>query len=138
MKIIHEAPPNYKQILQVFPHVERMKGVLFCWGDSIYNPSGTDEKFQSIPDALVAHETIHSERQTRKGVEEWWVDYLKSPVFRLEEEIPAHIREYEIATLNHPRNIRRVILRNIAERLSGSLYGNLLRFDDAKKLIKKG
>lgn len=126
-----EYPPNFEEIKKVFPIVEGAVGVLYAWGDRIYNPSSIP-----VPEQLIAHEHVHSERQLLKGVEEWWVDYLCDPAFRLEEELLAHIREYKYFSMFYPRNKRRLYLKAVAERLSGPLYGRLVKFEEAKLLIK--
>lgn len=152
MKIVNELPPNIGQITSVFGDKALTRGILFCWGDTIYNPSATD-----IPGQLLAHEKVHSDRQLelgkiydseyggdpmsepelyRVGAEQWWIRYLEDSSFRLEEELLAHQVEYKYFSLDHPRNQRRLYLNAIAKRLSSSLYGNCVTFSKAKQLIK--
>jgi hypothetical protein len=134
MKIAIEQPPMFERIKEVFPMAVQ-PGVLFCWGDTIYNPSGIE-----IPDYLIAHETVHRKQQeiAYRSIEDWWHRYLTDPHFRFEQELPAHIKEYQQFCVGRPRNLRRQYLRVVAERLSGPLYKHMVGYVEAKTLIKDG
>lgn len=132
MNIIVARPPNFDQILAVMPSADE-HGVIFAWGNSIYNPSGV-----ALPPELVAHEAVHRARQglTEVSIRRWWEFYLSSPEFRLEEEIPAHRAEYQkFCRRFKDRNLRPAMLDKLAERLSGSLYGGLISFKAARKAL---
>lgn len=68
LKIIFQPPPNYAEILAVFPHAARA-GVFFCYGRAIWNPSGA-----TISPSLMAHETVHADRQA-SDPDGWWKKY---------------------------------------------------------------
>lgn len=130
MKIEVANPPNYIEILKVFDVAN--KPVVFCYGDTIFNP-----KNLSINQAIVAHEEIHSRRQG-DDPEEWWNSYLNERDFRLNEEILAHVTEWRFfKDLKTPRNIRRLYKKGIAERLSSSIYGDLVSYKEALKIIEQ-
>jgi hypothetical protein len=106
------------------------KGVLFCWGNTIYNPDRID-----VRTALVAHEETHSKQQG-DDVEGWWRRYIADPAFRLSQEIPAHQREFAFVCWDGAnRKKRRGYLDNVARRLASPLYGGLVDFTQAKALI---
>ena len=128
MKIINEPPPNIEILKKVFPI---RSGVLFSWGDRIYNPDGID-----IPEELIVHEEIHGARQIN-DIEGWWEKYIEDPAFRLQEEIPAHQAEYLHLYKTANRQTRRRALVQIANRLSSPLYGKMLKPAEAKRIIKK-
>jgi hypothetical protein len=134
MKVKVARPPMWDEIDAAF-HVAG-KAVIFAWGDTIFNPMGGP-----ISPALMAHEAVHGKRQG-PFVEDWWHDYIVSPEFRLAEEIPAHQAEYrEFCRLNtqgNARNSRRLYLHHVASRLASPLYGRLVTYDAARKLIKEG
>ena len=134
MRVVYEKPPIWEKARRVFgPAVEK---AIFAWGDVIYYPSGG-----RIPDQLIAHEEIHGNRQKEFGnLEIWWDHYLNDKSFRLSEEIPAHITEYQYYVDNCAvdRNDRRLYLKLVAQRLSGPFYGHLITFDKAIKLLKNG
>lgn len=104
---------------------------MFCYGPAIYRPkmSGT------IDVALMAHEAVHAMRQDNDP-DGWWDRYLIDDQFRFYEELLAHRREFEIASHGKPRPKRRYILNQIAKRLSGPMYGNVVITEKAKRLIK--
>lgn len=131
MKIVHGYPPLFDRMLEVFPNAKK-PGVLFCWGDTIYNPSNV-----TIPGYLVAHESVHRDQQGKEPAF-WWERYMANPEFRLAQEVPAHREEYRQYSIDFPnRNMRRLALKTIAQRLSGPLYGNMISFDKARALIKE-
>ena len=123
MKVLHLFPPNYRQINQAFNI--RGKPVIFCYGDTIYNPSRID-----VPPCLIAHETVHS-RQQGSDPDGWWRRYIDDLEFRLREEVEAHRAEYEHLgqTQKH--------LDDIARRLSSQIYGRLVTFETARLLVAR-
>jgi hypothetical protein len=130
MKVVVGQPPNFKEIAAVMP----TDGAIFCYGDTIYSPQGG-----RLPSTLHAHEAVHSKRQgtTNESIQAWWDQYLKDPIFRLNEEVLAHQAEYaEFCRLNAKKGDRFHFLVNTAIRLSGPLYGTLVTFAEAKKLVR--
>lgn len=120
MRIVYERPPLFELIDAKF-HVAG-KPVIFSWGDRIYNP----ERIEIGP-GLMAHEAVHGERQRTADIDLWWRQYLASPYFRLQEELPAHRAELRVllgdATNRHER---RAHVKSVVSRLSGPLYGGLI------------
>lgn len=130
MIIIRECPPLWDEITAAFP-VARTPGVIFSWGDCIYNPSGIE-----ISRPLLVHERVHCVRQ-RDDVEGWWRRYIADPEFRLAEEIPAHVAEARSACVGQTRHGRRAAVAGIAHRLASPLYGRLLTLDKAEALLRR-
>jgi hypothetical protein len=128
MKIVNEFPPIISRILEVFPTASQ-PGVVFAWGDTIYNPCGV-----SLPRAIVAHEEVHGERQMNlvrdipppDAAREWWEQYLKDQDFRYREEVHAHAAEFTSQTkrslIHGDRNYRAQLLQSTAQRLIAELY----------------
>ena len=115
--IIIERPPNFDRVLAAFPDADK-PGVIFAYGDNIYNPSGI-----TIPHALLAHEGIHLIRQ-RDGetADSWWEKYLTDDEFRYREELEAHVGEYGSQAPQLDRNYRAKLLMATAHRLIAPLY----------------
>jgi hypothetical protein len=135
IEVKFERPPNYAEIVKVFPAVKLRRGVIFTYGKTIYNPDRTP-----LTRALRAHEEVHSKRQSVEhahalGPEKWWELYLKEKDFRLAEELIAHQVEYMIAAEGVGRQLRRRTLAQIAARLSGPIYGRMVSLDEAKNLL---
>ncbi len=123
MKIIHERPPNFEDIVKVFPMADNY-GVVFAFNGAIYSPSGNE-----IPYSLIKHEEVHCARQggTEAGSIEWWEKYLKNMEFRYSEELLAHQAEYRACIENAlNRNMKRRALKQIAKRLASPLYGKMV------------
>jgi hypothetical protein len=131
MKVVYTLPPLYRDIARTFE--VRGKPVLFCFGDTIHNPSRIP-----IPPELMAHETVHSGRQG-DCPEAWWADYLSDPEFRLMEELPAHIAEFgAFCQRMSARSAQQTALHRIATRLSSPLYGMLIEYHEARRRIEDG
>lgn len=122
MIIVPAKPPNFDAILEKFPDADK-PGVIFAYGDQIFNPSGFD-----IPPALIAHESVHCDRQYTDP-DLWWYSYLRDPEFRYREELFAHAAEYQTLirhdssrTIFRDRNRRAQLLYSTARRLIAPLY----------------
>lgn len=127
--VVPGYPPIIWDIKEVLPWAMN-PGVLFSWGDKIYNPSGIN-----IHPALLVHEAVHGERQT--DVIDWWARYLVHPSFRFEEEKLAHIAEYQWWCDHGNRHERRAFLELIAKRLASPLYGSVITRAKAITLLRK-
>lgn len=130
MKIVEAYPPNFKEIVEVIPGALQT-GIVFTYGDTIYNPSKAD-----VEDHLEAHESVHVEQQ-KDGAEAWWTEYLKNPKFRLEQEIEAYRAQYKMVYKTYGRQNAAFLLKQISDDLSGTMYGNLLTRKQARKEIIK-
>jgi len=127
MRSIKAYPPNWTELTKHFP-IKGKQGVLYAWGDIIYNPSGI-----IIPPWVERHEEVHGDRQRDEGmsIERWWDEYVNYNDFRLKEEILAHRVEWQ--KFSGP--YRDHYLGYMGERLSGPLYGNLITYEEAIKEI---
>lgn len=131
MIIVPARPPNFDAILEKFPDADK-PGVIFAYGDQIFNPSGIE-----IPHALIAHEGVHGNRQLSMNFgrhpEAWWDRYLTDPQFRYEEELFAHVAEYKVCAQRvTDRNQRARLLLSTARRLIAPLYN----YDPPRSLIQ--
>lgn len=133
MNIVRGTPPNFKEIVAVFPFAKR-EGVIFTYGDTVY-VNGTPD----LPPQLKAHENCHIDQQKRPGgggPSVWWMRYLEDPEFRLDQELVAHRAEFR--TLKHlDRNAAYRSLEFIAGRLASPLYGSIITVQAAKRAILK-
>jgi hypothetical protein len=140
LEIRKEYPPNIDAIDRRFNVKD--KPVIYAYAPFIYNPKGV-----ILTPELLRHEVTHLYQQTpvwssgesevnTNAVALWWEQYIDDPQFRLWQEIPAHQNEYLAhLDLKPNRHVRRALIKQIAKRLSGPLYGNLISLADAKKLI---
>src|SRR5258708_20016186 len=134
MKIVYDFPPNYAEIEAAFGSL-RGRGVLFCYGDSIYALDG-----QKVSPALIAHESVHSARQGSNPAA-WWEKYISDVTFRYNEEVAANIAEYSWHLQNSSgRNDRRKWLAIVSARLTQPLYrfGPLVTKAKAKDALRAG
>lgn len=128
MIIISKYPPNYEKICKRFP-IRNRTGIIFTYGNKLYNPGNG-----IIPDHLKIHEETHARQQQehKNGIDGWWEQYFNSSKFRLSQELEAYRNQYKSI---RSRKERRLVLKNIAKDLSSDLYGNLVTYKKAKKLI---
>lgn len=128
MEIVFEQPPFIDKARNVFRLPE---GVVFTFGNKIYNPSK-----RRIDEHLYAHEAHHSEQQGENPME-WWARYLKDPAFRASQEIPAYQLQYQSAKkISKDRNKLHAYLVLLAKDLSGEMYSDLMTFNEALDAIK--
>lgn len=129
MKISKDYPPNYDDIKKFFSPI---KGTLFTYGDTIYNPDNAP-----IDEPLIKHEEVHERQQEEIGVEYWWKRYYIDKNFRASQEIEAHQVQYAEAKKHfNDKNLLAKFLDALAKQLSGELYGNVMSYSDALKAIK--
>lgn len=117
MSIKIELPPNFGRIHDAFPGADK-HGVLFAYGEHIYNPSGV-----FIPREIMAHELRHCARQWQHDPEAWWEKYITDDEFRYGEELLAHVEEYvTVARGTRDRNQQVRLVMRTAARLVAPLY----------------
>lgn len=134
MNVATAYPPIFDEIAAAFPFA-RKPGVIFAWGDTIYNPSGG-----LIPAHLMVHEAVHGRRQGGDdlSIRAWWTAYIHEPEFRLEEEIHAHCAELGALAGGGSRHQRRAALADVSHRLAAPLYsyGRLMNPTKARAILK--
>jgi hypothetical protein len=117
VSVIVARPPNFELILRAFPKADQ-PGVIFAFGDDVYNPSGVN-----IPAPLIAHEGVHQSAQRKITPERWWERYVAEPDFRYDEELRAHVAEFKAQDYRGlDRNLRAKLLQHTAQRLVAPLY----------------
>lgn len=109
-------PPNIDRIEAAF-HTMHMP-VIYAYGGVIYNPHEV-HLFQF----LVEHEAVHMARQG-DDPDAWWDRYLKDEEFRYDEELWAHVREWEYRRKGKDgkRYTKDALLNETARRLVAPFY----------------
>lgn len=133
--VLAEQPPNIGAIREAFPAIVGRKGILFSYGDLIYNP----DRVSIIP-ALYDHETVHCHQQQAAGPAAWWMLYMSDPKFRAKQELEAclaEVRNYMTLEPRPNRLLRARYFERVAERLSSPIYGYMMRRKDAKEAVKR-
>lgn len=110
-------PPNIDAIDAAF-HVREKRGVVYAYGDTIYNPHAV-----YLPNFILEHEKVHLARQGDDPAG-WWDRYIKDEDFRYAEELAAHAREFEFRRRGKDgkRYTRYALLRETAQRLMAPFY----------------
>ena len=101
------------------------EGTIFAYDNVIYSD------FQ-LPNHLIIHENTHFKQQEEYGLKKWVKKYLKDDEFRLKMEIEAYKNQVNSIKDRNERNRLKI---NCCRDLSGSLYGNLLTFNEAMEII---
>lgn len=129
MKIVKDYPPNYKLIVLAF---KLKPGVIFTYGDTIYNPSGA---IIDIP--LMKHEEVHMRQQAEYGPEKWWGRYLIDNDFRFAQEIEAYQEQFRwIKKVVKDKNRLVFYLEQLAGFLSSEQYGSIVTKSQAMEAIR--
>lgn len=132
MKVVMGYPPNYDAIQKAFG-LHRNDGIVFTYGDTIYNPDGSD-----LPDHLMEHEQTHERQQAAMTPAKWWEQYLADPAFRLSQEVEAYQVQYGCLCRNYNRKYRKHVLPQIAKHLASYMYGHVVTKEQATALILEG
>lgn len=131
MKISYDYPPNIEKIRETFDLTG--KTPVFTYGDTIYNPH---KGF--IPADLLIHERTHQVQQG-EAPDEWWDKYLTDSEFRLMEEIEAYCYQYKaFCEVYRDRNQRFDFLNRLAKDLSSAMYGNIISYSEAVRVLRHG
>lgn len=131
MRIVFARPPNWAEIIAVFPQT-RVRKAVFAYGDTIYNPAAL-----TIPPHLVRHEKEH-QRQQNGDPAAWWKRYLADVEFRLQQETEAYGAQYAfICRQTKSQKDRFRAAHSLAEQLGGDLYGNIVTPNKALGMIMK-
>jgi hypothetical protein len=147
MRIVIDWPPNFDLIASALPNAA--KEFTYCYGDTIYNPSG-----KHIPIDQQFHEWVHMNQQEREGDPDlWWNKYLIDADFRLAQEMEAYCEQYQYAKEKilaadtmaagegkrlggGKNNLLKWIRESMAMALSGEAYGSLISFARAESAIR--
>lgn len=131
MEIVADYPPNYKDIIAVFPFVKEHKGVIFTYGDTCYVPSGA-----TLPDHLITHEETHTKQQGDNPAE-WWTRYLSDKDFRLAQEVEAYGNQYRFFSKTNGNSHKKDFLFRIASDLASPIYDLGISYQQAETLIRR-
>jgi hypothetical protein len=118
-----------------FPLLERYKKVFPIDNKTIFAYNGYIYTDYDLPPDIIIHEIEHLKQQEQYGLENWVDKYLTDQQFRLEMELGAYIAQ--LKSIKN-REFKNVVRLESAKTLSGELYGNLITFEEALKLLRIG
>lgn len=99
-KISRVPPPCYAAAQAKFGVNFFRDGVVFTYGDTIHVYKG------GLTPDLVVHESMHIQQQKhyRGGAQGWWMDYIRDPEFRLEQELQAYRAQWNYVKTYYKKN----------------------------------
>ena len=118
-----------------FPLIERYKKVFPIDNKTIFAYNGYIYTNFILPPDLIIHEETHLRQQDQHGLETWVDKYLTDKQFRLEMELGAYIAQLKSIK---DKEFRGKVRNESAKTLSGKLYGNLITYQEALKLLRIG
>lgn len=107
-------------------HFEITKDTIFACLPDIYCDGHLTED-------LLVHELVHLRQQEQIGLKEWVYDFLYDPEKRLEYEVEAYREQLKSIK---DRNHRTRAYFTAARQLSSPLYGSIISYADALKILK--
>ena len=123
-----------------FPYIQEYKkrfpitkDTIFVYKDTIY----TDKKEEEFYYDVVHHEIRHLHQQKEHGADNWINRYINEPEFRLEQEVDAY--RYQLKKVLKTTNDKGEYLNILTEcitNLSSPLYGNIISYAEAERLLK--
>lgn len=130
IEIVQALPPVYDRIVAAIG--KPSETAIYTYGDTIYSP-----RTPELPPDIFEHEAEHVRQQEKTGAEAWWSVYLVDRDFRLEQELAAYRTQWRtVKQLVKDRNAQTRHLFQMAQSLAGPLYGRIVGFQDAMRLIK--
>lgn len=135
MDVSFEKPPIWEEANKKFDLENLGRPVVFTYGNTIHNPW-----ILEIPDDTICHEELHKIQQEafEGGPEAWWRKYLDDVEFRISQEIAAYARQYKfICKTVKDRNRQARVLWDLANMMSGPIYGKVLSHSEAMNRIRK-
>lgn len=127
MTVVTGFPPNYETLKKHFA-LAGNEDVIFCYGSTIYNPSG-----KKLEQHYISHEAEHSRNQFQIGIDKWWEQYVKDPVFRLDEELHAYGHQLTEIKKSKGRKAALKYADFFAKTLAGPVYGRAISQSSAYK-----
>jgi hypothetical protein len=102
----------------------------------IFSPSYVIEEYYSNNPrfvALIEHEFVHLNRIKENGLLKWYLQYVINPKFRLNEELLATKRQFQILRENNLQ----IDIDQFARNLSSFTYLKMISKDKAKSLLSE-
>jgi hypothetical protein len=117
-----------------FPYLEEYRQKFEIDEQTIFAYDGQIYSNEPLPPDLLIHEEVHLKQQSILGADKWVKKYLEDEQFRLTQEIEAFW-----AQINHFKDRNQKAKSRIlcARVLSGNMYGNLISFEEAMKILWK-
>lgn len=133
MILTYAKPPIWDEAVKLFKFdVDR---TVFTYGNILFNPGHVP-----IEGHLWAHEETHAKQQAHDETvaKLWWKRYFEDPPFRLDQETEAYGNQYRYICekLTKDRNKRYKILSELAQFLSGPMYGKIIGHTEAIRRIQ--
>lgn len=128
---IKYRPPFYLPLWKLFFPSSDFETTVYVWGQDIYTKYKLDQ-------ALFIHEYTHCEQQklSKFWGTIWLIRYATSPQFRLKQEIEAYQNQYAYyCSRDKDPNFQARFLHKLSSDLSSSLYGGIMNYDDARRII---
>lgn len=125
--IVGQKPPNWNVLVKKFNI--KWEETAVTYGNNIYSS-------KPISKNLTVHELVHV-RQQRENVGVWWAKYIRSPEFRVQQEIEAYKAQLKyIAQCTKDRNYIAKARAAFVVLLSGEMYGNCISFAEAANRLR--
>lgn len=133
-KIAYTPPPIYPEVRKAWGVKWEDGKVVMVYGDTIHQSF-----MEPMDEDLLVHELVHVRQHGAYpgGPEAWWKRYMEDVDFRISQELEAYRTQYKWCLENVNRQTRKAILRHCAKDLSSFLYGNVMSYDEAERLIKE-
>ena len=116
-----------------FPLLDKYKTIFDITNNTIFAYDGCIYTNNELSPDLLIHEQTHLKQQEKYGLDTWVEYYLKDVNFRLKVEIEAYRKQLESIK---DREFRFHIRNESAKNLSSSLYGNIINYEEALKLLR--
>jgi len=128
LKFSTQIPNIYYKLRDAFG-IKWSNEIIITYGDTVYCERDIDE-------AKKVHEATHVSQQSNCDPDEWYDKYINNVDFRLSQEIEAYKNEIKFYKKKiKDRNLRYLCCEQVYRDISSSIYGNMISYSEAKKLL---
>jgi len=119
-----------------FPYIEEFERKFPITEDTIFIFKDTIYANNEMPYDILEHEIQHLKQQMKIGAKKWIRLYLTDREFRLKMELDAYKAQMKIVKKTNDKEEYAHILMENANNISSKLYGELITYQEAIKLLK--
>ena len=118
-----------------FPFINEYRDLFPITDDTIFVFKDKIFTNNELPYDIVHHEIQHLKQQQKIGATQWIDNYLHDKEFRLKQELEAYIVQLQEVKKMGDKNELFEITAECARNISSPLYGNMIKYQKALKIL---
>lgn len=123
-----EKPDCWDRLEKVFG-VDWNSGIVVAWKGKIHTKVG------KVSDHIYVHEQVHLKQQEKYSPDDYLDKYIEDIEFRFQMELEAFQAEIAYIREFYKKAIVEDKIDKICRTLSSSIYGNIISYEEIKKIL---